>query len=234
MIYQNLTSGVSMRRSARNLKLSRGTIQRRLTYFARKARYSQEKFLKMLKGKVSKMQFDDLISKESTKLKPLTVSIAADAAKRWILGAEVGSIGARGHLSSIALKKYGHRKNEHQQTLTTLFSKIASTLSSEVSIASDEDVLYEKVVKEFAPQADYRQYKSRKARDTGQGEMKKGRHDPLFTINHTCAMLRDNISRLVRKTWSISKKKEKLQEHIDVYIDYYNQIHLMEHKKISI
>ena len=57
---------------------------------------------------------------------------------------------------------------------------------------------------------------------TGQGELKKLRFDPLFSLNHTCAMLRANINRLFRKTWCTTKKKEGLERHLAVYMDFHN------------
>ncbi len=54
------------------------------------------------------------------------------------------------------------------------------------------------------------------------GELKKG-FDPLFSLNHTCAMTRDRIKRLARKTWAISKKKEFLELHLAIYVDHHNR-----------
>ena len=41
------------------------------------------------KNKFNHLQIDDLITIEHTKLKPLTISVAVDAERRLILGAEV-------------------------------------------------------------------------------------------------------------------------------------------------
>jgi hypothetical protein len=59
---------------------------------------------------------------------------------------------------------------------------------------------------------------------TGQGELKKLRFDPLFSLNHTCAMLRANINRLFRRTWCTTKKKERLEQHLWVYMDFHNRV----------
>ena len=48
--------------------------------------------------------------------------------------------------------------------------------------------------------------------------------NPLFPINHTLAMMRDSLSRLVRRTWAASKKKERLALHAWVWIAYRNYI----------
>ena len=43
-------------------------------------------------------------------------------------------------------------------------------------------------------------------------------HDPLFEVNHTCAVLRDHIKRLARKSWCTTKLKEHLELNIYLYI----------------
>ena len=88
-----------------------------MIYLSLKARCSQEKLLQSLTKKVTHLQFDDLITIEHTKLKPVTVSLAVDVDKRIILGAKVASIGAFGHLAVLSRKKYGFRKNKHTQAL---------------------------------------------------------------------------------------------------------------------
>jgi transposase-like protein len=109
-----LSSGLSMRRCAKLLQITRKTVERKLIYLAKKAQLSQANFLKDLKGKVTHLQFDDLITIEHTKLKPLTVSLAVDAKNRFILGARVGRIGAFGHLAPLAINAPHIRSDEHK------------------------------------------------------------------------------------------------------------------------
>ena len=221
-----LASSVSLRRSALILGVSRTTIDRKLIYLAKKARRSQEEFLKSIRGTVTDMQFDDLITTEHTKLKPLTVSLAVDKKRRFILGAEVGKIPAFGHLAELSRRKYGMRPSEHQKVLEKLFRTVAPALIKEPLIESDEHNLYPYVVKKYAPRAEHIRHKGGRGCIVGQGELKKLARDPLFTLNHTCAMLRANINRLVRKTWCTNKKIERLKMHLDIFIDFYNQTYL--------
>jgi hypothetical protein len=81
------------------LNIHRTTVERKLIYLAKKANKSQHEFLKELRGKVTHLQFDDLITSEHTKMKPLTISLAVDAKRRYILGTAVAPIGAFGHLA---------------------------------------------------------------------------------------------------------------------------------------
>ncbi|HLT21984.1 MAG TPA: hypothetical protein VKZ84_01005, partial [Bacteriovoracaceae bacterium] len=76
------------------------------------------------------------------------------------------------------------------------------------------------------PRAEHIRHKGGRGCIVGQGELKKLARDPLFTLNHTCAMLRANINRLVRKTWCTNKKIERLKMHLDIFIDFYNQTYL--------
>lgn len=221
-----LASSVSMRRSALILKVSRTTIDRKFVYLAKKAKLSQEDFLKSIKGTMTNVQFDDLITIEHTKMKPVTVSLAVDKKKRFILGCEIGRIPAFGHLSKLSRKKYGYRLSEHQQCLENLFKKITPTFSKAVMIESDEHSFYPPIVKRYAPDAKHVRHKGGRGCIVGQGELKKLGYDPLFTLNHSCAMLRANINRLVRKTWCTNKKLERIKMHLDIFIDFYNQVYL--------
>jgi transposase-like protein len=219
-----LASGNSQRRCALLLGINRKTVERRLPFLASRCRRKNDKFLNELKGRIHNIQIDDLITKENSKLKPLSVSIAVDEDRRTILAVEVSKIPAFGHLSKIALKKYGERKDEHFEGLTRLFQKIAPIVSSQVLVKSDEHQRYPGFVGAYLPKAKHLQFKSERGCIAGQGELKKIGFDPLFVVNHTCAMLRANVNRLVRKTWCTTKVPMRLKEHIEIFIYYYNQI----------
>lgn len=223
--------GLSQRGIARFLKISRLTVERKMIYLAKKANLSQEKFLKSIRGKVKHMQFDDMISVEHTKMKPLTISLAVDVGTRVILGARVAPIGAFGHLAVPSRKRYGPRPNRHKVALNELFQRIHPTLARFPKIESDEHKFYPEFVRKYAPKSEYIRHKGGRGAIVGQGELKKLVYDPLFILNHTCAMLRANINRLFRKTWCTTKKPERLQMHLDIFIDYYNQVYLKELKK---
>jgi hypothetical protein len=81
-------------------------------------------------------------------------------------------------------------------------------------------------VEKFIPGAWYERFKGERGSVAGQGELKKVYRDPLFAINHTCAILRANINRLIRKTWCTTKKKDNLQRHLDLFIAYFNTVYL--------
>lgn len=227
MLKKLLVSGVSLRRSALLLGVSRVTATRRFILLAKRAEQSQLIFLKKLEeAPVKEVQFDDLITIEHTKMKPLTVSIAVDSSNRAVLGAKVGRIPAFGKLAKKSRKKYGRRLNEHRITLLELFKTINKSIDQQAKFRSDLDPLYPKVLRKYFKEAAHETFKGGRACVAGQGELKRKGNDPLFYINHTCAIFRANINRLFRKTWCTTKSPLYLQHHLNLFIDYYNQEYL--------
>ncbi len=211
-----------MRRSAGLLGVNRKTVERKLPFLAERCRFLNDRYLRKFKSRVHNIQIDDLITKENSKLKPLSVSIAVDEDRRLILAMEVSQIPAFGHLSRLALKKYGEREDEHFNGLTRLFQKITPMVSSEVVVKSDEHQRYPGFIHAYLPKAKHITFKSERGAVVGQGELKKITFDPLFVVNHTCAMLRANVNRLIRKTWCTTKDPVRLKDHLDVFMYFYN------------
>lgn len=222
-LLQLLSSGVSLRRSAQLLGVNRKTVERKLPFLAKRCRHWNERHLNQLKGKVFNIQIDDLITKENSKLKPLSVSIAVDEDRRTLLALEVSRIPAFGHLASLARKKYGERKDEHFEGLTKLFQAISPIVSPEVSIKSDEHQRYPGFVLAYLPKARHTTFKSERSCVAGQGELKKVHFDPLFIVNHTCALLRANVNRLIRKTWCTTKDPRRLKDHLEIFRYFHNE-----------
>jgi transposase-like protein len=220
-VYKLLSSSVSIRRTAKLLKVNQKTVARRVRYLGEKYRLLNKKQKKNY-HKTEVLLIDDLITKENTKLKPLSVSIAVDEEKRVILGAQVSVIPSFGHLAQKSRLRYGFRKCEHLKGLDSLFDSIKDNVAPEAVIKSDEHKKYPKVISKYFPNSNHEQFPSERACVAGQGELKKVHHDPLFMINHTCAMMRANINRLVRKTWCTTKDPARLSDHIEIFIHYFN------------
>lgn len=223
-----LSSNVSMRRAALFLGVNRRTVEKKIPLLGKNCRRKNEQFHDKFRRRIHNIQIDDLITKENSKLKPLSVTIAVDENRRTILAMEVSQIPAFGHLSQIALAKYGKRKSEHFEGLTRLFKTITPLVSPEVQIKSDEHQLYPGFISAYLPKSKHLTFKSERATVAGQGEMKKVAIDPLFIVNHTCATLRANINRLIRKTWCTTKDPERLKDHLDIFMYFYNQHYLQK------
>ena len=221
-----LVSGFSQRRAAQFLKVNRKTIVRRFRFLAHQARLEHESWLKEYRkqGPLKVVQFDDLETSEHTKCKPLSVAIAVEPTERKILNFQVSKMPAKGHLAQIARNKYGPRKDERSEGWNRLMKALTPLMVETATFKSDDNPHYPKYVKRHFPDANHITVKGGRGAIAGQGELKKLKFDPLFSLNHTCAMLRANLNRLFRKTWCSTKTIQGLIDHISLYVPFHNRV----------
>lgn len=220
-VFRYLVSGVSQRRLAMLLKINRKTIVRKFLFLGSWSQYYLAEHRKE-SPIVTEMQFDDLETFEHSKLKPLSVVMAVETGTRRILGFKVARMPAKGLLVQRSLKKYGKRKDERKAKRQELFSELQPFVDGLAVIKSDESPHYPACVRNFFPQSLHKIYKGRRGCVVGQGELKAGGFDPIFSLNHSFAMLRASINRLFRRTWNTTKKPERLSAHIAMYALYHN------------
>jgi hypothetical protein len=46
--------------------------------------------------------------------------------------------------------------------------------------------------------------------------------DPLFRLNHNCAVIRSDLACMARRTWATTKKRGRLQDRLDLFIAVHN------------
>lgn len=222
LLRQLLCSGVSQRRAALILRLSRTTIVRKFLFLSLEAEFFLRKG-NLLKQKAVTIEFDDLETFEHTKCKPLSVTLAVEFKTRRILGFEVSRMPSKGPLADRSRKLYGPRVDERNRGRERLFRRIKLLVRDGVEIKSDSNPHYLTDVARHFPASPHRRFLGKRGSSTGQGELKKTRFDPLFSLNHTCAMLRANVNRLFRKTWCTTKRADRLDAHLALYAQYHNQ-----------
>jgi transposase-like protein len=223
ILFALLGSNVTHNRCALLLKVNRKTVARRVPLLGAQARERQKKFQRG-RNKVTKVQFDDLETFEQTKCKPVSVAMAVEEKSRIILGFSVSRMPAKGMLAEIARKKYGIRSDERPQGWDALFQKLPSLVDPAATFTSDSNPHYPAFVNKYFPEAKHVQVQGGRGSSGGQGELKRLKHDPIFTLNHTFAMFRANICRLIRRTWCTTKDIERLNDHISIYVDYHNRV----------
>ena len=219
-----LCSGVSQRRAAIILNVSRSTVVRRVRFLAKEARRAHLIWGKShAEVKLTEIQFDDLETSEHSKCKPLSVALAVDPKSRKILSFKVSQMPAKGLLVKKAFRKYGYRKDLRASGWDEMMRELKSFAHPKAVFISDENPHYPKFVRLHHPEASHIQTKGGRGCITGQGELKKLHFDPLFSLNHTCAMLRANLNRLFRKTWCTTKNRQGLIDHLSIFVVYFNQ-----------
>ena len=109
-------------------------------------------------------------------------------------------------------------------TLRRLLRSLERSIDPKATFRTDSHPYYPPIIRQVFPNSSHEQVKSRRARVTGQGELKIGGWDPIFSLNHTAAMFRAHVARLVRKTWCTTKKIDCLRDRLILYMVSHNLI----------
>ena len=213
--------GVAKRQIASFLKISYGAVERKIKMLAQKARKAQVKLLKE-HNKFSNVQFDDLQTFEHTKLKPLAIGLIVETKTRFVMGMRVSTQPSNGNLAKISVKKYGKRKDGRPEGWDILWGGLTQYMTEDVTITTDKNPMYPSMIKKHRPKANHITVPGGRGCVAGYGELKRKHRDPMFDLNHTCAMLRDRLAVLKRRTWATTKKICNLQDLVDIYTWFHN------------
>jgi transposase-like protein len=217
-----ITSGVSRRRCALLLGVNRKTIDHKITELSEYAQHWQSEVLQQRKT-FSSIHFDDLESFEHTKMKPLSVPLVVEDKSRIIIAAGVAQMPAKGLLAKRSVKKYGHRKDLRPQAWNAVLAVAKAFADPNCHILSDNNPHYPQHIKRHFPNSVHATTPGGRGCIAGYGELKKKGYDPMFSLNHTCASLRDNLACLKRRTWTTTKKPSELQKLLNIAVMSHNK-----------
>ena len=199
---------MSLRGISRVLKLNRETVTNYFLKAARKARIENLKGLHNRDFVTTYIQFDEMETFEHTKKKPLGVMLFIRAKTGEIISAKV----SKSHIRALAVsptvaKKWNSQVDKTKVIQESLFEAKKVSNRVHTTIACDGLPHQVKVAKDFCDESHINV-------QVLEGENKK--------IDLSILKLRQDISRLGRKTLSTTKKAERLQNHLDLYINYHN------------
>lgn len=214
-----LCSKVSQRQAARILRIDPKTVARKLIYFGKIGR---EHLASLGARNLLHVQFDEMQTSEHSKCKQVSIPMAVDVASRKILAFAVCPMPTGHPLTEIALRRYGPRKDGRPEAIAEVLHKIRPMLRWNGFITTDSAQRYPAPIAAILRGTTHQTILSRRAHTMGHGELKRIGFDPLFSFNHTAAMVRDGIGRLVRKTWCTTKKLQRLEDHIAMFAYYRN------------
>jgi transposase-like protein len=221
-VRQLLARGVSLRNTAAALRLNRKTIDRKLEALGFHAASELDRQNRARTTKSRVIELDDLETFEHTKCKPISVTLAVESRTRRILALDVSTMPAKGLLVKKAMK-YGEREDGRAAARTAVLTTLQDLVHKDVVIKTDANPHYPPDIKRHFPMARQVTYLSRRSSLGGQGELKKTVFDPLFSINHTCAMARYRVSRLIRRTWCTTKRIDRLWLHLMIFAQFHNE-----------
>ena len=201
--------GNTLRGISRLLSINYKTVDRKFRIMAERARKHHSEVLDGRQFTTSYVQIDEMLSYEHGRDKPLGIQLSIRPKTLQIISAKVG----RAPITRMNIhpdKKAEYNKNINTEPVlqkTLLETKKVLNKTRSV-MAFDGSSTIDKHVKLVCPES---------IRDIHSRE-----HTGLWRLNHTCAKLRHHLSRLRRKTWANTKKMERLQMHLDLFIAYQN------------
>jgi len=227
-LFHLLTAKVTLRQSARILGCSRDTVARLHRKMGRICREYHRIQLQAHRGMLfGSFQLDELETFETHRLvRPVTVPVLIEKHSYFVLHAEAAPMGPRGRLHPAAQKRkeadealYGKRRNGSRKAVKHTFQLLREMLPQDklLDIQTDRKSTYRSLIHLIFPDClgSHVRESSRRRRDYS---------NVLFPINHTLAMMRDGISRLVRRSWGASKLRARLEDHMAIWIAYRNYV----------
>lgn len=227
-VFDLLISKVTMRQIARVHGVRRPTIERRLKRLGLVCKGFHATALAQAKNKgglAGTFQLDELETYETDRrLAPVTMPVLIERHTYFVVHGESAPLPARGNLTTGMKRKKERREKLLGKRRSGSRAAVRNTLeilkahhcnTSGISLESDRKYSYRSEFKRIAGGqfAAHVRISSKSVRD---------RSNRLFPINHTLAMMRDNISRLVRRTWAASKKRQRLDLHFWLWACYRN------------
>ncbi len=144
--------------------------------------------------------------------------MVVDSQRRLIQGFGVARSPAGGNLAVISPKHYGKRLDESRKMREELFAEVQHRIHAEAFFSSDGHDQYATLIKRHFPEISQALHPGKRGYVSGQEEPKRIGFDPLLSIDHTLAMLRANINRLVRRTWCTTRKPEASVHHLWIHL----------------
>jgi transposase-like protein len=229
VLFKDFVSKSTLRQSARTLACTRRTVAHRLSLLGRHCREFHEARLSRTGaagGIGGTFQLDELETFEhSRRLKPLTLPVLIERRSYFVLHAACAPLPCRGGLSpALRAKKeaqeqrFGKRRSGSLAAVRKSWACLERVhrRGGRVDVQTDKKSSYvASLLRTFGDRVRHERHSSKAARNYS---------NPLFPINHTLAMMRDGISRLVRRTWAAAKLAERLEWHVWIWIAYRNYV----------
>lgn len=213
-VFKYYSSAMTQRRLAKTLDCNLKTVVRKFLFLADKARKIHNKRVSLIKTNI--IMIDEMETSEHTKMKPLSIAIIVDGSGKEIIDLCVAEMNCKGHLAKRSQEKYGYREDWREDAMDEVLNTAKKCANENVKVFTDGKTSYPSAILRAFPKATIEVSVSR-------GKRHDTEFDPLFGINHMAAVLRHDLSRLSRRTWVTTKKAERLQAHLDMYIAYRNE-----------
>ena len=222
-LFKLLTSGVGLRQAGRYLDLDIHSVQGKKRKMARTCRLLHDHLSPTLPpGRTYVL--DEEETYEGASIRPVTMPVLIEKDTWFVVGTAVGSIrrlapvGQRRRLRQDREERlHGVRPDMSSSCVRDVLRHLARRVDgSRLVLRSDQKATYGPIAKEV--------FGDTVQHETTAGTRIRTTHNPLFPINTTLAMSRDNCGRLRRQSWLVTKLRQYLQSHLDLFLVYRNYV----------
>jgi transposase-like protein len=222
-LFELLTSGVGLRQCGRVLDMNVRAVQEKKQKMAATFARLHGNLCPSLPERRTYL-LDEEETYEGASIRPLTMPVVIEKETWFIVATAVGTIrrgavrgSARRQREEAYERKSGKRKDQSdlrvREVLQTLAAKCPTGF---VALRTDQKHSYVRIAKQvFGPRLEHQVTSSKRVRDKA---------NPLFPINVTMAMTRDNCGCLRRQSWLHTKKAERLQDRLLLFTIYRNYV----------
>ena len=216
-----LASGVGLRQAARNLGLGVHAVQHKFRKLARGLRLLNCNLLVRLPAHRCYL-LDEVETIEHRSISPVTVPVLIEKQSLAVIATSVAPIRRRYRRGSRRQQwldrheqRHGRRQDRGRQSVLRVLRRFRRLLDGGLGeLLTDQKALYGSLCRRlFAAQVTH---------TTASGRLPRTRFNPLFSINLTDAMLRDNNGRMRRRSWLVSKRRRMLRLQLELFTAYRN------------
>jgi transposase-like protein len=221
-LFELLTSGVGLRQSGRVLKLGLSTIQKKMRKLSRTCRQLHDNLcMRLPTGRCYLM--DEEESYEGASIRPLTIPIVIERSHWFVVATAVGSIRRLAPAGTARRARQdtdeainGKRPDESRECVAEVLHALRARSPGPIKLLTDQKTSYASVAREV--------FGSDVLHATTAGSDPRTTRNPLFPINITIAMTRDNCGRLRRNSWLVSKRAQWLRGQMSIYTVFRNYV----------
>ena len=222
-LFENLVSGIGYRQSARLLKLGVGAVQWKARKLARYAGQLHANLCRKLPAG-STFVLDEEETYEHASIRTLTMPVLIEKDSWFVVATAVGpsrrlaAVGtARRRWQDHEEQKNGQRPDRSRECVVSVLRELDRRLDgAPLVLRSDQKSSYATVAQEV--------FGERVRHERTSGRDPRTVRNPLFPINTTLAMTRDNCGRLRRQSWLVTKKGACLQSQMHQFVVYRNYV----------
>lgn len=215
IIFNALCSGMTFRRSARVLRVSRNTVTAKFHKLAAKARRLHVKALQARSHSITVVEFDEMESYQASRLNMLSIPLAVQPKSGFILDARVALMRPKGLLAKKHPGAWRHwNQDTRKEACRSVLRRVQRLSGGRVLVRCDAKPQYPGLIRAYVKKAQIEICR----RDPNFPETKR------FTgyLNHAAAKLRADLARLRRRTWACTRRWQNLQQHLYLYMAWSN------------